>query len=201
MNSTQVHPWKNQIEAIDRLQLLVQLQTVIRLRSLRKLTPPRKPKHTTVSGSIRHTRPQYGTSPWSKHFRQWVRAAEGKKWIAADNRWWQWRWFVKVTVIRLLHITEICNLMGHTGADTGQNGADTGQTRGRRGADRGRHRADAGQTRGRPGQTRGRPGADRGRHRGRHDGALSLAIMSRILMHNAEELAQQPWMDSMLAPI
>ena len=78
--------------------------------------------------------------------------------------------------------------MGHTGADTGQNGADTGQTRGRRGA-------------GRPGQTRGRPGADRGRHRGRHDGALSLAIMSRILMHNAEELAQQPWMDSMLAPI
>ena len=25
--------------------------------------------------------------------------------------------------------------------------------------------------------------------------------MSRILMHNAEELAQQPWMDSMLAPI
>ena len=73
--------------------------------------------------------------------------------------------------------------MGHTGADTGQNGADTGQTRGRRGADR------------------GRPGADRGRHRGIHDGALSLAIMSRILMHNAEEPAQQPWMDSMLAPI
>jgi hypothetical protein len=33
------------------------------------------------------------------------------------------------------------------------------------------------------------------------DGALSLAIASRILMHNAEELAQQPWMDSMLAPI
>ena len=74
----QVHPWEHQIEAIDRLQLVVQLQTVIRLRSLRKLTPPRKPKHTVVSGSIRHTRPQYGTSPWSKHFRQWVRAAEGK---------------------------------------------------------------------------------------------------------------------------
>ena len=114
---------------------------------------------------------------------------------------------VTMTVIRQgdghpsIQVTEICNLMGNTGADTGQNGADTGQTRGRRGADRGRHRADAGQTRGRPGQTRGRPGADRGRHRGRHDGALSLAIMSRILMHNAEELAQQPWMDSMLAPI
>jgi hypothetical protein len=150
-----VHPWKNQIEAIDRLQLVVQLQTVIRLRSLRKLTPPRKPKHTAVSGSIRHTRPQYGTSPWSKHFRQWVRAAEGKKWIAADNRWWQWRWFVKVTVIRLLHITEICNLMGHTGADTGQTRGRPGQTQGRRGADAGQTGADAGQTRGRPGQTPG----------------------------------------------
>ena len=101
-----------------------------------------------------------------------------------------------MTVIRLLHITEICNLMGHTGAgaDTGQNGADTGQTRGRPGQTQGRRGADAGQTGADAGQTRGR-------HRGKHDGGLSLEIMSRILMHNAEELAQQPWMDSMLAPI
>ena len=30
---------------------------------------------------------------------------------------------------------------------------------------------------------------------------MSLAIVSWILMHDGKELAQQPWMDSMLAPI
>jgi len=68
---------------------------------------------------------------------------------------------VTMTVIRQgdghpsIQVTEICNLMGNTGADTGQNGADTGQTWGRPGQTQGRRGADAGQTRGRPGQTPG----------------------------------------------